>query len=308
MTRSDHHSRLSLLTYPERPAFASCSDGGYFFAPLDHFRYDMGVAGAHVDDLTPDQRAKEAYIHDAEDQGKKAFFKEHMHILISPAARISFVLKTDDNSNTKEKPLRDEDQSSYYNETFLPDNFLSTLKPTFLIRHPALAVPSYYRAARKADGDQYLLSDQGQRMCRNVVTVRWSRQLYGFYAERLNAAETERRTEIAWPLVSDADDIMTKPAVVTRFCEILGLDTTRLRFQWDKDEQKQRPEILAYRSTIDGSTGIDARKAYGESIDLDESARQWKEEFGEGPGGMIKKHVREAKADYEVLKEKRLRA
>ena len=73
------------------------------------------------------------------------------------------------------------DQSPH-NETLFPDDFLNTLKPTFLIRHPALAFPSYYRAARRADGDQYLRSEQGQRVCRNIMTLHWSRELYIFYA------------------------------------------------------------------------------------------------------------------------------
>lgn len=35
--------------------------------------------------------------------------------------------------------------SSPLNQTVLPDDFLLCFKPTFLIRHPALVFPSYYR-------------------------------------------------------------------------------------------------------------------------------------------------------------------
>ncbi|KAF4219341.1 hypothetical protein CNMCM8980_003072 [Aspergillus fumigatiaffinis] len=332
MTRSSPHSRFCLLTYPrtgsnllikilnldDQPDLASCNDGGYFFAPLNHLRYDMGITGAHIGDLTSDQHVKETacihncvqaltrYIHNAENQDKKTLFKEHTHILTNPVAQTRFIFGTD--SIKESFPSQWGKDQSPYNETLLPDNFLNTLKPTFLIRHPALAFPSYYRAARKADGDQYLHSEQGKRMCQNIMTLRWSRQLYRFYARQFNATDNSVEIESEWPLVLDADDIMTKPAVVTRFCGILGLDTTQLRYEWDTDERKRRPGIMAFRSTIDRSTGIDASKASGGRVDLDESARRWREEFGEGPGKMIEMYVREAMADYEFLKERRLRA
>ncbi|KAE8360426.1 hypothetical protein BDV27DRAFT_167845 [Aspergillus caelatus] len=333
MTRSTPQSRFCLLTYPRtgsnllvkilnldnQPTLVPCKDGGYFFARLSLLRYDMGCAGAHIKDLRDDQRAQETaciqeclqaltqYVHDAENQDKGIFFKEHTHMLSNPVAKSQFVFGADSIDEAVLVSQRAEGQSPY-NETLLPDRFLNTLRPTFLIRHPALAFPSYYRAARKADGDEYLRSEQGRRVCRNIMTLRWSRQLYNFYVQHFNGTETSTRNEITWPLILDADDIMTNPAVVIRFCENLGLDTTRLRFQWDKDEQKRRPGIMAFRSTIDGSTGIDVSKASGENIDLDESAKQWREEFGGDSGQVIEMYVREAMADYEFLKERRLRA
>lgn len=101
--------------------------------------------------------------------------------------------------------------------------------------------------------------------------------------------------DIEWPLVLDADDIMTDPAVIIRFCEILGLDVAQLRFEWDKDEQKRRPGIMAFRSTIDRSTGIDTSKASRGIVNLDECAREWREEFDDA-GLMIEICVREAMA------------
>ncbi|GAB1206493.1 hypothetical protein APSETT445_005182 [Aspergillus pseudonomiae] len=333
MTRATPPPRFCLLTYPRtgsnllvkilnldnQPALAPCKDGGYFFARLNLLRYDMGCAGAHIKDLSEDQRAKETaciqeclqaltqYVHEAEQQNKGVFFKEHTHMISHPVAKTKFVFGAD--SIDDEAVLASQDQSPY-NQTLLPDAFLGTLRPTFLIRHPALAFPSYYRAARKADGDLYLRSEQGRRVCRNIMTLRWSRELYNFYVQHFHGTETpsSAQEEIAWPLVLDADDIMTNPAVVIRFCETLGLDPAQLRFQWDKDEQQRRPGIMAFRSTIDGSTGIDVSKASGETIDLDESARQWREEFGEDAGQMIEMYVREAMADYEFLKERRLKA
>jgi hypothetical protein len=342
MTKSAAQCRFCLLTYPRtgsnlfvkilnldnQPNLASCKDGGYFFAPLNHLRYDMGFAGAHVQEMTTDQRAAEAacmkkcfqalteYIQGAENEDQGIFFKEHTHILTNPVAKTRFIFGVE---NTRKSALpshlgetemaqKTTNGQSPHNETLLPDDFLNTLKPTFLIRHPALAFPSYYRAARRADGDLYLRSEQGQRVCRNIMTLRWSRKLYDFYSQNFNVTKVSAKEEITWPLVLEADDIMIKPAVMIRFCEILGLDVAQLRFEWDKDEQKRRPGIMAFRSTIDGSTGIDTSKASGGIINLDGCAREWREEFGDDAGRMIEVCVREAMNDYEYLSENKLRA
>lgn len=53
---------------------------------------------------------------------------------------------------------------SHLNSTILPDKFLETWLPTFLIRHPALVFPSHYRAFKdsfsKAGGDSELEENQ----------------------------------------------------------------------------------------------------------------------------------------------------
>jgi hypothetical protein len=46
------------------------------------------------------------------------------------------------------------------NQTVLPDDFLLCFKPTFLIRHPALVFPSYYRAHVNTFGKPQTEEDQ----------------------------------------------------------------------------------------------------------------------------------------------------
>ncbi|KAB8227176.1 hypothetical protein ETB97_006905 [Aspergillus alliaceus] len=171
-------------------------------------------------------RALTQYIHNAENQDKKTFFKEHTHILTNPVAQTRFVFGRGSIKESLPSPQCEEDQSRY-NETLLPDSLLSTLKPTFLIRYPALA---FHRKTHVSEHYDAALEPQ----------------LYEFYERDFNATDNSVETETMFPLVLDADDIMTKPAVVARFCDILCLDTTQLRYQWDTDKETRRPGIMAF--------------------------------------------------------------
>ncbi|KAK2870579.1 hypothetical protein FQN49_003075 [Arthroderma sp. PD_2] len=320
---------MKILALEQQPNVTFREDGGYFFSPVHLMRFDQDSVGAHVEELTPDQKEQQIncmkncfktllqHVDDAESEGKLVVVKEHTHYLADPVAETRFLYGEE--SVVEELPwalrgrgdlVQTTDGRSMHNKTLFSDDFLKTWQPTFLIRHPALAFPSLYRASVRSSGEEYAKSARGRRVCQKTMTLRWTRELYDFYAEHFATAgvnanlETEGNATI-WPLVLDADDIMTQPAVLAKFCNIIGLDGNKLKYSWEKDERPRRPGIMAFRTTIDNSTTIDPSKAGGQ-IDIDEEAAKWREEFGEDIGQMVEKYVRAEMPDYIYLKSKRV--
>ncbi|KAF3480785.1 uncharacterized protein GIQ15_06132 [Arthroderma uncinatum] len=318
---------VKILALEEQPRVALRKDGGYFFSPLHLLKYDLGCVDTHVEELTPDQKEKQKkcmkkcfnellqHLHHAESEGKLVVVKEHTQFLADPVAETRLLYGQE--SIAKELPwmLRGREDlvqtmegRSTENETILSDKFLKMWQPIFVIRHPALSFPSWYRASVRADGKEFAKSARGRRICRAVMTLRWTRKLYDFYSEHFSKSDAQPETKVnhvTWPLVLDADDFITQPAVLVKLCQIIGLDSSKLRYSWEKDVQPRRPGIMAFRSTIDNSTSIDTTKVAG-NINLDDEAEKWKQEFGEEIGWMVEKHVRSAMPDYSYLKSRRL--
>jgi hypothetical protein len=143
-----------------------------------------------------------------------------------------------------------------------------------------------------------------------VMTMRWTRKLHDFYCEHFkesNIQAEDIKTNATWPIVLDADDIMTEPAVLVKLCNIIGLDSDRLRYEWEPAEQVRPLWSQAFRTTLDSSTTINTDKTAGD-IDINEEVGKWRDEFREEDAQMIEKYVRAAMLDYEFLKSKRLRA
>jgi len=115
-----------------------------------------------------------------------------------------------------------------------------------------------------------------------------------------------------WPIILDADDIMTNPGVVRRYAKIAGLDHSKLKFSWapaDTQElEKVTKEGARMRSTLFASAGIVEGKTAGECIDIGREAIGWRREFGDEEGERIERWVRAAMPDYEYMRAKRLRA
>lgn len=63
----------------------------------------------------------------------------------------------------------------------VPDEFLLTGHPTFLIRHPALAFPSYYRIFWANRGKCEENMTEIHEHLTASMTLRWMRQLYDWY-------------------------------------------------------------------------------------------------------------------------------
>ena len=142
------------------------------------------------------------------------------------------------------------------------------------------------------------------------MTLHWSRTLFDWYAEQLRESTSNSTSDINWPIILDADDIMLEPEVVIRYANIIGLDPTKLKFAWKPAGKEELDKMSGFTkrmlSSLHNSAAILKDKT-STNIDIDEEARTWRTEFGEEEGDKIEKWVRAAMSDYEYMKAKRLR-
>jgi hypothetical protein len=328
---------VRMLALDEQPSvFPAPDNGGYFFMPSFRMSMFEGLATKHVDQLSDEEASKMKqasqscadtlghHIAQAKSQHKRVVVKEHATLMNNPVQVTKFLHGPE--STTQQLWTVDpgpaafgeklvDDQTSPHspgNHTILPDLFLKAWKPTFLIRHPVATFPSFYRAMKDLMGGH----GPGEEVQKTSLTFHWNRSLYDWYARQFaNAAgaqngDVQRDEDAAWPIILDADDIMTEPGMLVRYSEILGLDSTMLRFSWDKPTKEQlesrSPEEQRMLSTLLASSGIDKSKLSKE-LSIEAEAAKWREEFGEEQGAMVEQLVRDAMPDYEYMKSKRLR-
>ncbi|KAI8628352.1 hypothetical protein F5Y19DRAFT_476756 [Xylariaceae sp. FL1651] len=304
---------LNLDEQNVRPAY----NGGYFFFPSMLAR--IGLLDRPPQDWTPEERTEVAegqkksfdalqdHLAAAEEAGQKVFVKEHVIFLNDPFYETQYMHGgnfSDDELNPPQPlPARGITSStrSPLNLTSMPDEFLKTWHPTFLIRHPAMQLPSLFRTCLseiELDGKRRSKKEPYEA----ETTMKWVRTLYDFYLGHFGEGGE-------WPVVLDADDVMMYPELVVKYAELVGLDSSNLKFSWDKASQdkldKLRSSEKRMLSSILASSGVDKGKVAG-SIDIDKEAEKWKSEFGEDGGSKLERWVRDAMPDYEYLRSKRL--
>ncbi|KAK4141551.1 uncharacterized protein C8A04DRAFT_14036 [Dichotomopilus funicola] len=311
---------LNLEAQAIRPVF----QGGYFFLQSTALRFPFHTKPMR--DWTPDERAAvdtaqleaftkfQDHIAASEHDNQTIFVKEHAVMLSHPLFESQHAFGPDAGlSSDQPTPLPahgvDSPTRSPLNLTSLPDEFLKTWYPTFLIRHPALVIPSLYRSrANQASVD----SDQVPQLpLLPETTMKWTRSLYEFYRAHFASSPPPEGEENRWPIVLDADDIMTSPALVQKYASLTGLDPERLRFNWQKasaeEMEKLNPMHRAMVGSIMGSEKVDLSKVAGEELDIAAEAEKWRVEFGEEVGRRMEGEVRGMMGDYEVLRAARLR-
>ncbi|KAI0438732.1 hypothetical protein F4803DRAFT_533920 [Xylaria telfairii] len=300
---------LNLDDQGVRPAM----NGGYFFFPGMVAR--LSLYDKPSETWTPEEHAtvKEGtlksfdalqdHLKAAEEDGQKIFVKEHVSFLNSPYFEQEYAYGKAQDCLLETAQARGHAQStrSSLNLTSLPDEFLKTWYPTFLIRHPALMFPSLYRTALK--GVELDGKGRNQPEPYDVEgTLKFARALYDFYSNHFGVNSQ-------WPILLDADDVIASPELVMRYAKIVGLDPEKLRFSWEKASQEQidkmRNAEKIMLSSINASTGVDKGKMAG-NINIDTEAEKWRKEFGEEGGNKLERWVRGAMSDYEYLRSKRL--
>ncbi|EFR01882.1 hypothetical protein MGYG_04882 [Nannizzia gypsea CBS 118893] len=338
--KSHNPRRFYLITYPRtgsnllvrmlglenQPDFVSGDDrGGYIFLPTIKLMTDLGLRSKGIADWTQDEIQQvqqsyqdcfdefQEYLEVASSERRSVVIKEHVHFLVEPTALSELVFGT--NNTPQDIPWTMQIPESYglepkrslLNQTVMPDEFLKTWSPAFLIRHPALAFPSLYRALCELETPAN--DEEADSLGEHCMTLRWTRALYDWYSRNLTATESYIDGRTTWPIVLDADDIMTDPDVVVRFAEIMGMDVSQLSFSWTPASMKQKkqmdPFTKRYLSTLLSSGGIVQGKIAG-SIDIESEAKKWCLEFGYRAGKRIERLVREAMPDYKFLKSRRL--
>lgn len=264
----------------------------------------------------------EDYSAQAQRDNKIMFAKEHAFWFINPAVLNSqsddLPSASGDMFNTFRLSLPDtygpEQTFSENNQTLLPDQYLLTWQFAFLIRHPALAWPSMYRAMIRMSKLGFLDDDGVKGASVTNMTLKWTRKLFDWCLGQPD--------EPVEPLVIDAHDIIHNPGAVLRFCEAAGLDTNAIQFVWGGENDEKKAENFVSSdpseskdmhqasarimlSTLEASKGIVKDKAPA-AVDIDIEAEKWRAEFGDEVAGIIEKAVWDAMPDYEYLRERRV--
>ncbi|GIJ91125.1 hypothetical protein Asppvi_010090 [Aspergillus pseudoviridinutans] len=322
-----------MLALDEQPNVLPCDEGGYFFRIPYRLTSNLKVRWLPLTEWSPeasDQLRKSyqkhfndlvEYLNQGTAQGKITFFKEHLYFVIDPTVRSRFLFGADSVTEQGWKMPQSLSHSTQglqstidwaLNDTLIPDDILGTLSPVFLIRHPALAFPSFLRTYRDLHGVEASQSKEAELEFKMVMTLRWTRRLYERYVPtREGCSYSEDEASVNSPIILDADDVMTEPEVLVRFCKLVGLDASRLRFTWEsvKPEEALAADELRIKrrmwSTLLTSEGILSGKT-SHGLDIDRETLQWKKEFGESDASKVETWVRAAMEDYEYLKRRRL--
>lgn len=328
--RTASHLLLKLLNLPEQSSVHRHSNDldGYIFLPAATPRFRYSLLGKSTQDWSEEEKSAlmNAFrvsfddwlrlIDEAERQGKDTFAKEHLHWMVDPLAEARLygyqnsILPSGTEFQVDWTPVKKPDAKNEYNITCLPDSFLlQRIKPTFLIRHPALTFPSCLRAA--IDCQSISTAIQEDKIQQWECTFHWSLSLYKFYSEA--AAEFDRKSlvdGVDYPIVIDAQDLGDE-MLVKKYARAVGLDEEKARFAWKaaSDEEVSGLGKMEKRmkSTILASRGIEKVKLDAQDLDLERLRDDWKDEFGELLSERLVKLVNDSMDAYETLKAVRLR-
>jgi hypothetical protein len=317
-----------MLGLPDQPNLTIAGErGGYVFKPVSDLFRELRLRTKKFANWTEEETSQVmALYQECWDKFQKelsvvpshhsVFVKEHISYLVDPARLSEFSFGLDGRRpvdlGVLRSPYCEEEQivtklrpsGSAINLTLLPEEFLQGWLPTFLIRHPALAFPSLYRALAELDPTANHGEDDEPLLGQQSMTLRWSRSMYEWYADRLGSGSSD-----TWPIVLDADDIMESPELVAKYCRLLGMDPEKLCFSWDpstEDDAARFPRSRQrFQATLMASKGVQKDKI-GTGIVLEKELDKWHEEFGPRVAQSLEKLVRDAMTDYEYLKSRRL--
>lgn len=194
------------------------------------------------------------------------------------------------------------------NPTVLPDGFIRTLSPIIQIRHPAISIPSYYRAILHVTGDDDLFTDD---FLYNRTYV-FSRMIFDWYCDNVfpERKKTQRGHD-SYPLVVDGIDLVDdNERVISAICELTGLDKQGVSTGWDpvSDEarKKQLPHQERFLSTLQSSSGVMKSGFKNGEISIETEAEKWVEEFGSKAANRLKEVAEATMDDYMYLRQYRV--
>jgi hypothetical protein len=332
--RTASHLLTQLLNLPAQPSILRPSNNkdGYHFLPAiaQRFRRNLTerpISEWSADDKTTFQAALQssfdawiALLDSATRSNKSTYTKEHINWILDPAlpsgtrqpesADSSFTLNLPSSAFSTSFLVK-ESHDETRNLTCLPTPFLlHAIRPTFLIRHPALTFPSCLRTSIDIEGlETAIASERTQRW---ECTFVWSLALYRLYTDQKEEASNRATLVdgIEYPIVLDAADLGNERLVGT-YTRAVGLDADMVRFQWDVAGVEERAGLgsaeLRMKSSIMASRGVQTEKLDGGDLDVKALAEAWKEEFGEVLADRLLELVEASMPAYEDLRGVRLR-
>lgn len=338
MPRTASSLLVKILGLKDRPNVITSKNESYLFIQVKVAMFQAGVSGKHIDHWTTDEMDQVQQVYDkcledldtlvqaAESSGDTIFAKEHVEHFFDPIARSKFLHPSSPVANNLSWKLQlppgialsenAMEKNTFTSGTFLPDAFLRTWLPIFLIRHPALAFPSYYRVRQNMDTHSITGTETEIRQSLLAsMTYSWTRRLYDWYSMQDTTGKTvepevKDDDSVPWPIILDSDDYETDPESLVRLSEIIQLDPSKLQFSWEpvSDEGRKEfiPRMVTMQSTLLDSNSVIVRKTSSQDIDIAEEGRKWRKDFGEAVGAQLEQVVRDAMPDYEYLRSKRL--
>ncbi|KAL8783284.1 MAG: hypothetical protein Q9213_004718 [Squamulea squamosa] len=237
------------------------------------------------------------FLTETEQEGKHIFIKEHIYLMLNP--RVLAAKRSPSDSRQIKPCPKVVDQSTdcpeknggisnvngiirKTNPSVLPDSFVRTLSPIIQIRHPAISIPSYYRAMTSIKATDDISSDRFL----SGTTYAWSRKTFDWFCEHVYHQRKEiSRGHHSWPPVVDGDDLVNEnERIVAAICSLANLNEKGITKEWSpiskEIRQKQPENFKRFLSTLQASTGIIKSGLKGEDIVVEEEAKKWVEEFG----------------------------
>ncbi|KAL8883085.1 MAG: hypothetical protein Q9198_000008 [Flavoplaca austrocitrina] len=185
------------------------------------------------------------------------------------------------------------------NPTVLPDSFLKSMTPLILFRHPALMIPSFYRAAQKGKMEISIYDEDWPLN----ASLRWLRLVYDWYVS--NRTE-ERATPV---IVIDSDDLINSPGFSSHLLASLGFDEQHLLTSWEQKSEAYRADkgymVNSFKSTLWDSKGIIRSERRDYEIDVTAEQEKLRAEFGNEVGNSMARYIDLAMGDYHYLRERR---
>jgi hypothetical protein len=196
------------------------------------------------------------FIADAEAAGKIPFIKEHLYFITDPQVIAANIIclpngtpyvpnarpTIQDGTSAPEKSI-----ALPANPTVLSNDFLKTLSPVILIRHPAKIIPSFYRVSKATHG--IMVFDEDFPV---YASLRWPRLIFDWYEEYYSISKIGQR-----PIVIDAGDLINDSRnIAEKLCVVTGLDPKYVQYSWAEATDECNPIKAEFQSTLRKSTGI----------------------------------------------------
>jgi hypothetical protein len=254
-----------LLNLPSQPNILRHPEDGYFFVPAIRYRYQYNTFTRPLTYLSEQEReylsnalqtsfkAWEEWVVKADNEGGGTYVKEHINWMINPSVESDFLLPS--------HPFQLGFEHEVRNSTAIPDGFLlsARVRPTFLIRRPALTFPSLLRTAIDNGGLDEVLEEGSAMVMKWECTYTWHIQLYNFLITPDTYPRVSHVEGITYPIILDAVDLKDE-ALVRRYAEAVGLDSGKVRFAWEEAgkeglgmaKARMKDTILASKGAVAG--------------------------------------------------------
>ncbi|KAF5371141.1 hypothetical protein D9758_004113 [Tetrapyrgos nigripes] len=272
----------------------------------------------------------------AEAEGKLPIVKEHVYHMmdaISLCAHLSLSYEGRPKPSLTDRQLDIPESERVYdrnifgepsdlpipNPTILPERFLKTLSPIFVIRHPAKAFPSYLRVCSAYGGSVF---DDAFRI---NASYKWQRLLYDCYDAYFKAKDIKLGSNGApsdvvngygngygnghahshkiWPVVLNGDDLVVDAErVMQKLCCYTGLDASKICYSWESEENTCQDAISqALWNQVQNSTGIIKDPTCSKPVAIAEEAKKWTKEWDEEVAKKLAEFCEAAMDDYKYL-------